>query len=246
MQNHNIDNTGINRRTVLKNVGISAGVVALSGLANASSTESLGTVDLVQVGVSYRFEESFELQEFLINGTPDYFLDKEEQTMYLTSVLSSTEKSDIQSQATIVNKMGIGAMADYSLGSGSTDVLPTQLDGSTYRPISVLGLEEPFQQPEVEVTPKADTVTISTGTFETALQPDTELTRDVGEHTITAKAYAVSEELVDAPEIPEDERSVKIDRWDQEIDVTRVLHAKYLEEISVLDLSSLDGSTGVP
>ncbi|MFC4450579.1 hypothetical protein [Halorussus aquaticus] len=246
MQTNNTDTDGVDRRTVLKNVGASAGLIGLSGLANASSTESIGTVDLVQVGVEYQFDEPFELQEFLINGTPGYFFDSAEKSMYLTSAVSPTEKSAFQSRATIVKQSGLGAMKEHSLGNESTTVLPTALDDSTYRPIAVLGLEEPFQEPGVEITPEAGAATISTGSFKTALQPNTEQTTEVDEHTITVKAYEVSDDLVDAPHIPKNERSVNIDRWQQEIDVTRVLRAKYLEDISVVDLSTLDNSKGVP
>lgn len=227
----------IGRRNVLKAIGASAGVAAMGGEAIARKFDSVGTTDVVQVATTFSYDESTDYQTTRAHGIAPTVVDAETGALFLSERASAADRAAVESQAPITNVGGVTTVP-ASTDRGPDTQVPVGVNDFTYEPDAFLGVPDGFEIPDVTVQIDGQRPVVASDGFRTVLDPDTERTFEVDTHTVTACAYEVhGGELADAPQVPKEERSVKIERWEEEVELTRTVRTRYLTGLPVVDLA---------
>lgn len=228
----------IARRNVLKAIGASAGLAAMGSKAIAQEFDTLGTTDIVQVATTFSYDDTTDYQTFRADGISPAVVDAETDTLFLSEAATAADESTVRSQSPITNVGGVASLP-ASTDRDPDTLVPIGVNHFTYRPDAFLGVPDRFRVPDVSVRLDDQRPVVASEGFEATLEPGTERTFDVDTYTVTARAYQVFEdELADAPHVPEEERAVKIERWDEELEITRTIHTRYLTDLSVVNLGN--------
>lgn len=238
MTEQSISHGRINRRDILKAIGVSASVATMGTNKAASHFDSVANVDVVHVATTFSYDTTTKSRKFHREGVSSQVVDTKMNTLFLPEWTTAAEKSVVESHPVVTNIGGLSSLP-AATKTDSVKMVPIGVNDFTYEPDLFLGVHGGLQVPSVSIQMDGASPIVTSNGLSTELDPNSEQTFDVDTHTVTASAYEVLEgQLVDAPHIPEEERSVKMDRWEEEVELTRKIQTRYLTDVSVVDLEN--------
>lgn len=227
----------INRRDLMKSVGVSS--LAATGVVQGFRREELGKARIIETGIVYAIPERDDYHEVHLDERYQYYVHPETHEVNVFKVPNLSKKALVDDDI-VVNgdEMAATAPPTSITDTEPSRLLPTEL-GSYFRRTRGVILENPRPERPFIARLTGQRIQLEANEFAVDHPPGETRTYELPTTRMTVETKTVTDELVDAEEIPENQRSRKTEYGTVTVEATPTLHVRDRGEMTIVDLEEM-------